>query len=163
MIRYPSIRLILDDGTQHGIVSSEEALQMAREKGLDLVTIAPNANPPVCRVMDYGKFKFEKQKKAKEARKKQKDRQFEIKEIVFRPKIEEHDYNVKLKHIKRFLSENNKVKLIMRYRGREMVYQRSGIAKLYKIVSDLEDMCVIEKNPETYGKQQVIIVGPKPA
>lgn len=161
MIKYPQVRLILEDGKQMGLISSIEALRIAKEKGFDLVEISPNANPPVCKIMDYSKFKFEKNKKEKEARKKQKQHQIEIKEIKFRPKIDEHDYTVKLKHIKRFLEEGNKVKLTVRFRGREVAYQDVGLKLLKRVVDDLQDLCIIEKDTLLFGKQQIMVLGPK--
>jgi translation initiation factor IF-3 len=155
------VRLILPDGSQKGIVSLKEALEIAEEEGYDLVEIAPQAKPPVCKIMDYSKFKFEKSKKEKEAKKKQKQHQIDIKEIKFRPKIEEHDYGVKLKHIGRFLEEGNKVKIVVRYRGREMMFMDQGLELLDKLVSDLEDLCVVEKKPEMQGRQQTMVLGPK--
>lgn len=155
------MRLILSDGTQKGVVSIDEALKIAFDEGYDLVEIAPSAVPPVCKVMDFSKFKFEKSKKEKEAKKKQKQHQIDIKEIKFRPKIEEHDYGVKLKHIKKFLESGNKVKVVVRYRGREMMFIDQGLELLNKLVSDLEDLCVVEKKPEMQGRQQTMVLGPK--
>lgn len=155
------MRLILSDGSQKGVVSIEEALKIAYDEGYDLVEIAPNATPPVCKIMDYSKFKFEKSKKEKEAKKKQRQHQIDIKEIKFRPKIEEHDYSVKLKHIKRFLEDGDKVKVVVRYRGREMMFIDQGLELLNKLVSDLEDLCVVEKKPEMQGRQQTMVLGPK--
>ena len=136
-------------------------MQIANEKNLDLVLIAPNAKPPVCKIMDYGKFKFDKNKKDRLARKKQRQNQVETKEIKFRPKIEEHDYNVKMKHIRRFLEEGNKVKLVIRFRGREMAFQSRGIELLQKVVDDLGDLCVVDKKPEMQGRMQTMIISPK--
>jgi translation initiation factor IF-3 len=160
-IDYPEVRLILDDGGQHGIVSSSEAYEIAKERGLDLVVISPAATPPVCKVMDYGKFKFDKQKKDREARKKQRENKVELKEIKFRPKIDVHDYEVKMKHIRRFLSEGNKVKLVIRFRGREMAFQSKGIELLNKVVEDLGDLCVVDKKPEMQGRMQTMVISPK--
>ncbi len=140
-----------------------EALDAAKDKGLDLVEIAANAKPPVCRIMDYSKYKFEKNKKEKEARKKQRQHQVDVKEIKFRPKIEEHDYNVKLKQIRRFLTDGDKVKIVIRYRGREIMFLDSGTELLNKISVDVEDLGVMEKKPEILGKQQMIIIAPKAA
>ncbi len=126
-----------------------------------MVLIAPNAKPPVCKIMDYGKFKFDKNKKDRLARKKQRQNQVETKEIKFRPKIEEHDYNVKMKHIRRFLEEGNKVKLVIRFRGREMAFQSKGIELLQKVVDDLGDLCVVDKKPEMQGRMQTMIISPK--
>lgn len=154
------MRLILEDGEQKGIVPLDEALDIASERGLDLVEIAPQAKPPVCKVMDYGKFKFEKAKKDKEARKKQRQNKIEVKEIKFRPKIEEHDYNTKMKHIRRFLSEGNKVKVVVRFRGREMIYKDHGLELLDRVVKELGDLCVVEKKPEMQGRLQTMVIGP---
>jgi len=154
------VRLILEDGEQKGIVSLKEALDIASGSGYDLVEIAPQAKPPVCKVMDYGKFKFEKAKKEKEARKKQRQNKIEVKEIKFRPKIEEHDYNTKMKHIRRFLSEGNKVKVVVRFRGREMIYKDHGLELLDRVVKELGDLCVVEKKPEMQGRLQTMVIGP---
>jgi translation initiation factor IF-3 len=161
-INYSEVRLILDDGTQFGIVSSREAMSIAQERGLDLIEISPMAKPPVCRIVDYNKFRFERAKKDKEVRKKQRQSQIDIKELKFRPKIEEHDYNVKLKHIRRFLTEGDKVKLVIRYRGREIVFQSSGLELLNKILKDVEDIAVMEKKPEMLGRQQVMVISSRP-
>ena len=136
-------------------------MRTARERGLDLVEVAPQAKPPVCRIMDYSKYKFEKNKKEKEARKKQRQHQIDIKEIKFRPKIEEHDYNVKLKHIRRFLTDGDKVKIVIRYRGREMMFQNAGTEILNKVLADIDDIGAMEKKPEVMGKQQIMVVAPK--
>lgn len=155
------MRLILEDGKQFGVVKTEEALNMARERGLDLVEVAPQAKPPVCRIMDYGKYKFEQAKKDKEARKKQRLHQIEIKEIKLRPKIDEHDYNVKLKHIKRFLSAGNKVKLTVRYRGRERIFQEHGIRLIEKVLDDVSELGFAEKKSLEKGKPHIVIIAPK--
>lgn len=154
--------MILEDGAQFGIVSSREALRMAQEKGLDLLEISAAAKPPVCRIVDYSKFKFERAKRDKEVRKKQRQSQVDIKELKFRPKIEDHDYNVKLKHIRRFLIEGDKVKLIIRYRGREIVFQANGLELLNRIITDVEDIAIVEKRPEMFGKQQIMVIAPRP-
>lgn len=155
------VRLIGDDGQALGILTLHEALDIAREKGYDLVEVAAGAKPPVCRIMDYSKYKFEKNKKEKEARKKQRQHQVDVKEIKFRPKIEEHDYNVKLKHIRRFLSDGDKVKIVIRYRGREIMFLDAGTELLNKISNDVEDLGTMEKKPELLGKQQMIVIAPK--
>ncbi|MDT3694368.1 MAG: translation initiation factor IF-3 [Mucispirillum sp.] len=157
------VRLIDDNGQALGILSLHEALDAAKDKGLDLVEVAANAKPPVCRIMDYSKYKFEKNKKEKEARKKQRQHQVDVKEIKFRPKIEEHDYNVKLKHIRRFLTDGDKVKIVIRYRGREIMFLDSGTELLNKISVDVEDLGTMEKKPEILGKQQMMIIAPKAA
>lgn len=135
-------------------------MDKANELGLDLVEIAATAKPPVCKIMDYSKYKFEKIKKEKEARKKQRQHQIDIKEIKFRPKIEDHDYHVKLKHIRRFLTEGDKVKIVIRYRGREIMFQSAGTELLNKVMADISDIGVMEKKPEMLGKQQIMIVAP---
>lgn len=155
------MRLILEDGKQAGIVSIDEALKIAQERGYDLVEIAPNAKPPVCKLLDYGKFKFEKVKKEKEARKKQRQNMIETKELKLRPNIDEHDYDVKLKHIRRFLEDGDKVKLVVRFKGRETMFGEHGIDLLNRITADLQDLCVVEKKPEMQGRQQVMVIAPK--
>ncbi|MGE4319665.1 MAG: translation initiation factor IF-3 [Deferribacterales bacterium] len=159
-IPHKEVRLVLDDGTQHGVCSIEEAMGIAEKAGLDLVEVAPTAKPPVCRVMDYGKFKFEKEKKDREARKKQRQNQVDTKEVKFRPKIEEHDYGVKLKNVRKFLADGDKVKVILRYRGREMMFQEAGLELLNKVKTDVEDLGVVDQKPELQGKQQVMIISP---
>jgi translation initiation factor IF-3 len=160
-INYPEVRLLSEDGTQLGIVSSAAALSMALAKGLDLLEISGAAKPPVCKIVDYGKYRFERAKKDKEVRKKNRQSQVNLKELQFRPKIEEHDYNVKLKHIRRFISEGDKVKIVVRYRGRQIVFQNHGLALLNKIVADLEDVAVVDKKPELFAKQHLMILAPK--
>lgn len=150
----------MEDGKQYGVVSSEEALKIAAERGYDLVEISPDANPPVCKVMDYGKYKFEKIKREKEARKKQKQHQIDIKELKIRPKIDDHDYNVKIKHIKRFLEEGDKVKITIKYKGRERMYQEYGIRLIKKILEDVKDHCIVEKEFVEIGKPQLVILAP---
>lgn len=150
----------MDDGTQHGVCTIDEALALAEKAGLDLVEVAPTAKPPVCRVMDYGKFKFEKDKKDREARKKQRQNQVDTKEVKFRPKIEEHDYNVKLRNVRKFLEDGDKVKVILRYRGREMMFQEAGMELLNKVKADVQDVGFVDQKPEMQGKQQVMIISP---
>lgn len=142
-------------------MSSKEALKIAQDQGLDLVEISPAAKPPVVRILEYSKYKFERAKKDKEMRKKQRQNQVDIKELKFRPKIEEHDYNVKLKHIRRFLEEGDKVKLVIRYRGREIVFQANGLELLNKIYADVEDIATVEKKPEMLGRQQIMVIAPR--
>lgn len=155
------MRVVLDDGTALGVITTAEALSIAAEKGMDLVEVASGAKPPVCKIMDFSKYKFEKNKKEKEAKKKQRQHQVDIKEIKFRPKIEEHDYNVKLKHIRRFLTDGDKVKIVIRYRGREMMFQNVGTEILNKVLADVEDLGGMEKKPEIFGKQQIMVIAPK--
>lgn len=159
-IRYPEVRLIDSDGSQLGVFSSYEALRKAREQELDLVEVAAKAKPPVCRIMDYDKFRYEQSKKAKEAKKKQ--TVVETKEIKFRPKTETHDLNFKIKKIKQFLADNNKVKITMRFRGREIVYAESiGLEALNRIADTLREDALIIQEPRMEGRQLVMFVGPK--
>lgn len=159
-IRHPQVRLIGSDSSQLGIFSAAEALEMAYDEGLDLVEVSENAKPPVCRIMNYDKFRYEQAKKLQEAKKKQTT--VETKEIKFRPKTEEHDLNFKLKHVKKFLAQKNKVKLTMRFRGREIVYcQTVGLEAMKKIAAALEDDAVILQHPKMEGRQMVMFVGPK--
>lgn len=141
------------------MLSRDDALKMAEELALDLVEIQPNAEPPVCRIMDFGKFKYELQKKANVAKKKQK--QVEIKELKFRPGTEEHDYQVKMRSLRAFLEEGDKVKITVRFRGREMSHMEFGRQLLDKIESELKEEIVIESRPKVEGKQMVMMVAPK--
>jgi len=159
MIRAPSIRLIGAAGEQIGVVTVREAIIKAEEAGLDLVEISPNAEPPVCKIMDFGKYKYELQKKANEARKKQKV--IEIKEIKIRPTIEEHDYQVKLRSARRFLEEGNKVKMTLRFRGREMSHQDLGMEVLKRLQTDLSDLGKVESPPRMEGRQVQMVMGPQ--
>ncbi|HET8898503.1 MAG TPA: translation initiation factor IF-3 [Rhodanobacteraceae bacterium] len=158
-IRSPRLRIIGADGEQLGIVSRDEALRMADEAGLDLVEIQPNGDPPVCRIMDFGKFKFEAQKKAQAARKKQK--QVEIKEVKFRPSTDVGDYQIKMRNMLRFLEEGDKVKVTIRFRGREMAHQELGHQLAKRIQDDLVNDGVVEQFPRLEGRQMVMMVGPK--
>ena len=142
-------------------MSSKEALERAREMGLDLVLVAPNANPPVCKIMDLGKYKYELKKKAKEAKKKQKI--ILVKELRLRPKIEEHDYKVKLRHAREFLEEGNKVRVVLRYKGREVAYQDAGLELLKRFANDLSDIAIVEKAPESDGMNTFMVLAPKPS
>jgi len=147
------------DGEQEGIMAIRDALALAEESGLDLVEIAPNSEPPVCRIMDYGKFRFEQQKKAQVARKKQKNVQ--VKEVKFRPGTEEADYQVKMRNVHRFLEEGNKVKLTLRFRGREMAHRELGAAMLKRVEGDLADLITVEQYPRMEGRQMVMMIAPK--
>lgn len=147
------------DGEQAGIMSIGAALSLAEEGGLDLVEIAPNGEPPVCRVMDYGKFRFEQQKKSQTAKKKQK--QVQVKEVKFRPGTEIADYQVKLRNVRRFLDEGDKVKITLRFRGREMAHQELGTAMLKRIEADLADEITVEQFPRIEGRQMVMMISPK--
>jgi translation initiation factor IF-3 len=153
------VRVIGAEGEQVGILSRDEALAMAQEAGLDLVEIQPNGDPPVCRIMDFGKFKFEQQKKAHAARKKTK--QVEIKELKFRPTTDIGDYTIKLRNLKRFLEEGDKVKITVRFRGREMAHMELGDAMVKKIAADIAEEAVIEQYPRMEGRLMVMMVAPK--
>ena len=153
------MRLVGVDGEQLGIVPTEDAMQRARTLDLDLVEVAPNADPPVCRVMDYGKFKYMQSKREQEARKKQ--TVIQVKEIKVRPKTDEHDLNVKIRHIRRFLEEGDKVKVTVRFRGREMSYaSQSGFEMLKHIVAEVADIAKIESAPKMEGRTMMTIVAP---
>jgi translation initiation factor IF-3 len=158
-ITAPQVRLIDANGEQAGIMAIAEAQAMASDAGLDLVEIAPNGEPPVCRIMDFGKFKFEQAKKAQQAKKKQKTTQ--VKEVKFRPGTEEADYQVKMRNVHRFLDEGNKVKLTLRFRGREMAHRELGAAMLKRVETELGDEIVVEQYPRMEGRQMVMMVAPK--
>lgn len=161
-IRHEKVRLIGADGEQLGIFTSKEALEMAHEEGLDLVEVSATADPPVCRIMNYDKFRYDLKKKQQEAKKKQTT--VETKEIKFRPQTEDHDMNFKINHIRKFLSQKNKVKITMRFRGREIVYSQSiGIESMNKIAEALGDEATILTPPKMEGRQMVMYVGPKTA
>ncbi|NPB09930.1 MAG: translation initiation factor IF-3 [Thermodesulfobacteria bacterium] len=158
-IRAPRVRLVDADGKQVGIVSRDEALAMAREQGLDLVEVAPQADPPVCRIMDYGQFLYQQAKKLKEARKKQTT--VEVKEIKVRPKTDVHDLETKIRHIKRFLGDRNKVKIRVFFRGREITKPELGREVLKKILEAVEDEAQVEMQPRMEGRQMIMILAPK--
>ena len=158
-IRVPQVRLIDDAGEMIGVMSAREALIRAYDLGLDLVEISPNAVPPVCKILDYGKYKYEQQKKANEARKKQKV--VEIKEIKVRPNIDDHDYDVKMKQMKNFIGEGDKVKVTLRFRGREMAHQELGVKVLERIRNDLTELVKVEQRPKLENRQMVMVVAPK--
>ena len=159
-IRSPEIRLIGAEGENVGVVTPAQALQMAEEAGLDLVEISPNATPPVCKIMDFGKFKYEQQKKEAEARKKQKI--IEIKEVKFRPGTDKHDYDVKMRSVLKFLGNGDKVKVTLRFRGREMAHQDLGRQLLEQIATDITEFGKIENMPKMEGRQMVMMIGPLP-
>ncbi|MEO7323752.1 MAG: translation initiation factor IF-3 [Dokdonella sp.] len=158
-IRVPRVRVIGAEGEQVGILTRDEALAMAQEIGMDLVEIQPNGDPPVCRIMDFGKFKFDAQKKAHAAKKKQK--QVEIKELKFRPVTDVGDYTIKMRNLRRFLEEGDKVKITIRYRGREMAHQELGRAMVDKISADIIEEAVIEQYPRMEGRLMVMMIAPK--
>lgn len=158
-IYYPQVRLIGADGAQLGIVSSREAKQIAYEAELDLVEISPTADPPVCRVMDYGKFRFEQAKKLAAAKKKQK--LIHIKEVKFRPGTDEGDYQIKLRNLIRFLSDGDKAKITVRFRGRELSHRELGMDLLKRIETDLQEHALVEQFPKLEGKQLSMTLAPK--
>jgi len=153
------VRLIGADGENIGVVPTRQALAMAEEANLDLVEISPDAKPPVAKILDYGKFKFQEQKRAAEARKKQKV--IEIKEIKMRPMIDDHDYDVKMKAIKRFFEDGDKVKITLRFRGREMAHQELGHKLLNRVKADTVEIAKVESEPRFEGRQIVMVIAPK--
>jgi len=153
------VRLVGAEGEQLGVVPIEQARSLAAESSLDLVEISPQAEPPVCKVMDYGKFRFEEQKKRQAARKKQK--QIQVKEIKFRPGTDIGDYNVKLRNLTRFLTEGDKVKVTLRFRGREMAHQELGRDLLKRVEGDLQELGLVEQYPKMEGRQMVMVIAPK--
>jgi translation initiation factor IF-3 len=153
------VRVINPNGVQLGIMSPQEALQTAMSLGLDLVEVAPESNPPVCRIMDYGKYRYEQSKKAKDAKKKQ--TVIQIKEIKMRPKTDEHDLEFKMRHIEKFLKEGNKAKVTMIFRGREVMHTNLGRKLLDKLAEDLKDAAIVEQLPRLEGKNMVMILAPK--
>lgn len=158
-ITSPEIRVIGKDGEQVGVLKLDDALNLASEDGLDLVEIAPNSDPPVCRIMDFGKYRFEQAKKAQAAKKKQKV--IHVKEVKFRPGTEEADYQVKMRNVRRFLEEGDKVKITLRFRGREMAHQDLGAAMLARIRDSLAEEVFVEQWPKMEGRQMVMLVSPK--
>jgi translation initiation factor IF-3 len=158
-IRVPEVRVIGADGSQVGIMPTHEALRLAEEQGLELVEVNPRAQPPVCRVMDFGKFKYETSKKEKASRKHQST--VVVKEIKLRPKTDDHDLDFKLKHIRRFLGEGNKCKLAIVFRGREIVHPETGQAMLDTVVKAIADIAMVEQRPLMEGRRMVMLVGPK--
>ncbi|MGH1404772.1 MAG: translation initiation factor IF-3 [Alphaproteobacteria bacterium] len=158
-ITVDKVRLVDEEGEMHGVVLKDKALEMAADAGLDLVEVSPNADPPVCKILDYGKYKYEQQKKANEARKKQKT--VEVKEVKMSPRIEKNDYDVKMRNAKRFLESGNKVKISMRFRGREMAHQDIGRELYAKMREELEELSNVELEPKMEGRQMIMILGPK--
>jgi translation initiation factor IF-3 len=157
-ITTPEVRLVGEENEQLGIVMISRALQMAEEAGVDLVEIAPTAKPPVCKLLDYGKFRYQEQKRAHEAKLKQK--QIQVKEIKLRPGTDENDYQIKLKKLVEFLSEGDKAKITLRFRGREMSHQEFGMRQLERIKADLEDYGQVEQMPKMEGRQMIMIIAP---
>lgn len=157
-IRVPEIRLIGAEGENLGVVTPSRAMQLAEDAGLDLVEISPNASPPVCKIMDFGKFKYEQQKRESEARKKQKI--IEVKEVKFRPNTDIHDYDVKMRNVVRFLENGDKVKVTLRFRGREMAHQDLGRNLLERVAEDVKEIGKVENMPKMEGRQMVMMIGP---
>lgn len=159
LIRAREVRVIGADGAQLGILLRQDALNMAREAGLDLVEVAANSEPPVCRIMDYGKFKYEQQKKKADAKKRQSV--IQIKEIKVRPKTDDHDYDTKLRHIRRFLEDGDRCKVTVFFRGREIVHKDRGVAMLERMVQDLADIAKVEQEPRSEGRTLQMLLVPK--
>lgn len=159
-IRVREVRLVSETGEQLGIVPTYEALRMARERGLDLVEVAAQAKPPVCRFMDYSRWKYEQAKRAKEARKKQKVQ--DVKEIKMRPTIDEHDFDVKARACAKFLSEGDKVKATIMFRGREMAHLENGQRVLERLLERVKDICVVERAPKIEGRNMIMVLSPRP-
>lgn len=157
-IRVPQVRLIDDQGNQVGIVPTHEALQMAREKGLDLMEVSPNSQPPVCKICDYGKFKYEKKKKEHEAKKKQ--TVIKVKEVQLRPQTEEHDLDYKFKNIRKFLEDGDKAKITIMFRGREITYVDQGFKMMKQLQEMVKDIAVVEAAPKLEGKKLIMILAP---
>ena len=158
-IRVPQVQLIDAEGQNRGVTDIADAMQLAEEASLDLVEIVPNANPPVCKILDYGKFRFTEQKKAAEARKRQKI--VEVKEIKLRPGIDDHDYDVKMKAMRRFFIEGDKVKITLRFRGREMAHQDIGYRLLERVKQETTTIAKVEAEPSMEGRQMVMILSPR--
>jgi translation initiation factor IF-3 len=157
-IRAPEIRLIGPDGQNVGVVKPERALELAEQIGLDLVEISPNATPPVCKIMDFGKYKYETQKREAEAKKNQKT--IEVKEVKFRPNTDKHDYEVKMRNVVRFLEGGDKVKVTLRFRGREMAHQNLGRELLERVAEDIKELGKVENMPKMEGRQMIMMIGP---
>ena len=159
MIRVKEVNVVGDNGDQLGVLLTQDAINMAQDKNLDLVEVAPNSNPPVCRVMDYSKFKYQQSKRAQEAKKKQKI--IHVKEVKFRPNTDQHDYNFKLKNALRFLEAGDKVKILVFFRGREIVHRENGQKLLARVTETLGDMAVVEQQAKQEGKTLCMIFAPK--
>ena len=159
-IRVPQVRVISDDGEQAGVLTVREALALAQSRGLDLVEVSPTARPPVCRIMDYGKFKYEQNRRARKARKKQ--HVMHLKEIKMRPKIDEHDYGFKMDHARGFLAERDKVKFTITFRGREMAHPEHGHKLIQRIIADLVELALVETPARAEGRMLTMVLMPKP-
>lgn len=158
-IRSLEVRVILDDGEQLGVMTTKDAIELAQNRSMDLVEIAPNNTPPVCKIINYGKFKYQEQKKKNEAKKKQKV--METKEVKIRPGTGDHDYDVKLRNAKKFIGEGNRVKFSLRFKGREMEHSRLGIDMLLRLKKDLIEIIRVEMEPKIEGRQAFLVVAPK--
>jgi translation initiation factor IF-3 len=154
-----SVRLVKEDGSMVGVTPTRDALRMAEEAGLDLVEISPNADPPVCKILDFGKWKYQEEKKKNAARKKQ--RVIEVKEIKLRPGIDDHDFQIKMRSMTRFLEEGDKVKVTLRFRGREMVHQELGVKVLDRVKEEMDAKAKVEQFPRLEGRQMVMVLAPK--
>ena len=159
-IRVAEIRLIGPEGENVGVTTPARGRELAEQAGLDLVEISPNASPPVCKIMDFGKYKYEQQKRESEAKKKQKT--IEVKEVKFRPNTDDHDYNVKMRNVVKFLENGDKVKVTLRFRGREMAHQNLGRELLERVADDVKEIGKIENMPKMEGRQMVMMIGPLP-
>ena len=155
----PEVRVIAADGEQLGVISTDEARRIAKEQDLDLVEVNPKARPPVCKIMDYGRFKYEEKKKQNEAKKRQ--TQVELKEIKLRPKTDDHDIAFKVKHVRRFLEEGNKVKLTVRFRGREITHPETAKRQIDIIIDEVQDICIVENAGRMEGRTMTAILAPK--
>ena len=159
MIRVREVRVVSPEGEQLGIMATQEALQLADDQGLDLVEVAPNERPPVCRIMDYGKYKYQRSKRQQQAKKKQKI--ILVKEIKLRPKTEEHDYQFKTQHVRRFLQDGHKAKVTIVFRGREMAHTELGRRILDRVVTDMEDLATVEQMPKQEGRNMTVVLAPR--
>ncbi len=158
-IRAPEVRVISSDGKQVGVLPLKEAMRLAEEQGLDLVAVAPNASPPVCRIMNYGKYKYQQSKRTHDARKHQTI--IHVKEVKLRPRTDEHDFEFKLRHAQRFLTEGNKVKVSVLFRGREMAYPEKGMEVINRFIDGVKELMVVEQAPRMEGRNMVAILSPK--
>ena len=159
MITVPKVLVIGADGEKLGVVDTDSALAMAEEVGLDLVEVSPNVSPPVCKILDYGKLKYQEQKKASEARKRQKT--VDVKEIKMRPNIDKHDYDVKMRSVTKFIDEGDKVKVTMRFRGREMAHQELGMQVLTRVREEVDEIAKVEASPKLEGRQMMMVLAPR--
>ena len=159
MITVPKVLVIGADGEKLGVVDTDSALAMAEEEGLDLVEVSPHVSPPVCKILDYGKLKYQEQKKASEARKRQ--RTIDVKEIKMRPNIDKHDYDVKMRSVTKFIGEGDKVKVTMRFRGREMAHQELGMQVLTRVRDEVDEIAKVEASPKLEGRQMMMVLAPR--